>query len=105
MILELRRHLYQAVLKRTQSDVPFGVYLSGGLDSAVIAGILADMMKSKAMESPPPSPGGQTRPPFTCFCVGFQADTEFDEMRKTTSAMHVYMEIADRGDSHCGAHG
>ena len=38
-IEEVRRQVIDAVLARTESDAPLGVYLSGGLDSAITLGI------------------------------------------------------------------
>ncbi|CAB11114.1 asparagine synthase (glutamine-hydrolyzing) [Plasmodium falciparum Santa Lucia] len=38
---EIRIHLEKAVIKRLMGDVPFGILLSGGLDSSIIAAILA----------------------------------------------------------------
>ena len=78
MVLNLRRLLYQSVELRTQGDAPIGVYLSGGLDSAIIAGILADIVKSGKTEN---TKLNNTEAPLTCFGVGFQEDTEYDEMR------------------------
>lgn len=92
MIQGLRRHLYQAVALRVQGDVPVGVYLSGGLDSAIIAGILSDVLKKRATNGCSKS--------FPCFTVGFEEGTEFDELRKeafewsvgwlTDSPLHSY---------------
>ncbi|MBL8993820.1 MAG: asparagine synthetase B, partial [Spirochaetia bacterium] len=40
ILKEIRRRLEQAVVKRLMSDVPVGVYLSGGLDSSVVAAFM-----------------------------------------------------------------
>ncbi len=39
-LVEIRRRLEQAVVKRLMSDVPVGVYLSGGLDSSIVAALM-----------------------------------------------------------------
>lgn len=41
----INRHLEHAVEKRIETERPFGVYLSGGLDSSIIAAITADKVK------------------------------------------------------------
>lgn len=43
---ELRDLVIQAVLSQTISDVPIGITLSGGIDSSIIAGILAKYSKA-----------------------------------------------------------
>lgn len=40
LLSELRRRLESAVLKRLMSDVPVGVFLSGGLDSSLVAAFM-----------------------------------------------------------------
>ena len=107
MILELRQRLYDAVSLRMQGDVPIGAYLSGGLDSAVIAGMLADIVKKKDKSSAPSLPG--VTAPFQCFSVGFEEGTEFDEMRKSAQTdmkdkalTQSMLAIAERTAKHLG---
>ena len=46
IILGLRKHLLEAVKLRLRADVPAGVYLSGGLDSTAVAGMVSHLMKN-----------------------------------------------------------
>ena len=58
----LRGHMVDAVRLRLRSDVPVGAYLSGGLDSSVIASLIKNY----------------TDVPLRTFSIGFE-DPEFDE--------------------------
>jgi asparagine synthase (glutamine-hydrolysing) len=59
---ELRRLLEQAVGDRLVADVPLGAFLSGGVDSTAVVGVMA----------------GLSDRPVRTFCVGFE-DPRYDE--------------------------
>lgn len=58
----VRSHLENAVHRRLMADVPVGAFLSGGLDSSAIVGLLSEF----------------TDEPVETFSVGFQGD-QYDE--------------------------
>ena len=60
---ELRRLVTKAVRKRLVSDVPAGVFLSGGIDSNIVTGIAAEVLQGK---------------PLCAYTVGF-AENRYDE--------------------------
>ncbi len=63
---ELGLRLRRAARRRMMSDVPLGVFLSGGIDSSLLVGLLSDR-------------GGQSTPaPLQSFAIGFN-DPSFDE--------------------------
>ncbi|MEI6846141.1 MAG: asparagine synthase C-terminal domain-containing protein, partial [Candidatus Firestonebacteria bacterium] len=69
----VREALVQAVEKRLVSDVPLGVLLSGGIDSAVITGIISRLLGKK----------------INTFTVGFNDNESFDE-RKPAAFLAAY---------------
>ncbi len=52
--------LNEAVYRQSQADTPVGVFLSGGIDSSLLAALLANMLKN----------------PVRTFAIGLQHDTE-----------------------------
>ena len=103
---ELRRRVREAVRKRLMSDVPLGAFLSGGVDSALVAAMVTQEL-------------GQ---PLSTFSIGFGGTTETEHEYAREVAQHLgtdhheeilqpdalqlVHEIADRldepnGDSSC----
>ena len=59
----VRELVTAAVERRLVSDVPLGAFLSGGLDSTIIVGVMSQLMKE----------------PVRTFSLGFEGDSDFDE--------------------------
>jgi asparagine synthase (glutamine-hydrolysing) len=59
----IRELVTAAVEKRLVSDVPLGAFLSGGLDSTIIVGVMSRL----------------ARGPVRTFSIGFEGDAAFDE--------------------------
>ena len=62
--------LRDAVRKRLVSDVPVGAFLSGGLDSTVVVGLMSEALSR----------------PLSTFSIGFEGAPEYDELRYAEEA-------------------
>ncbi|KAL0489540.1 asparagine synthase [Acrasis kona] len=74
MIEGVRNLLLESVRLRLRADVPVGIYLSGGIDSSVIAGMVAHLVKEQGVKIG--SKDAAER--ICCFSIAFD-DSEFDE--------------------------
>lgn len=63
-----------AVARRLESDVPLGAFLSGGVDSTIVVGVMARLL------------GGRVR----TFSIGFAGDTRFDETEYARLAARTF---------------
>ncbi|KAK5682848.1 hypothetical protein LTS12_029201, partial [Elasticomyces elasticus] len=90
MIEGVRERLLEAVRIRLRADVPVGVFLSGGIDSSAIAGIVAHLIREEGARLGSDDSKDASR--LECFTVQFDKDTGIDESdiaRRTTEWLGV----------------
>ncbi|KAF2090147.1 asparagine synthase [Saccharata proteae CBS 121410] len=75
MIEGVRERMLDAVRLRLRADVPVGVYLSGGIDSSVIAGMVTHLVKERGEKI-----GNEKETDrVSCFSIAFDEESGFDE--------------------------
>jgi asparagine synthase (glutamine-hydrolysing) len=74
--VELRRLLEESVRMRFMSDVPFGAFLSGGIDSSIVCALMAKLMDR----------------PVQTFTIGFQGAPEDESAHARQVARHIGAE-------------
>lgn len=77
MITGVRERLLEAVRTRLRADVPVGIFLSGGLDSSAIAGMVTHLIRQGGTRLGNDTTGDVSR--IECFTVQFDKDSGVDE--------------------------
>jgi asparagine synthase (glutamine-hydrolysing) len=78
MVSGVRARLVESIRLRLRADVPIGVYLSGGIDSSAIAGIVTELSRKEHVKL-----GNAETSRVTCFSVAFPETSGYDESRKS----------------------
>src|SRR5262249_49793361 len=83
-VAAVRDHVTRAVERRLVSDVPLGAFLSGGLDSTIVVGVMSRLSSA----------------PVKTFSIGFEGDPAYDETAfariaaKRFSTEHTELRVA-----------
>lgn len=75
MIEGVRSRMLEAVRLRLRADVPVGIYLSGGIDSSAIAGMVTHLVKEQGAKLG----NDKETDRVSCFSIAFDEDSGFDE--------------------------
>jgi asparagine synthase (glutamine-hydrolysing) len=75
MIEGVRERMLEAIKLRLRADVPIGIYLSGGIDSSVIAGMVTHLVKEQGITMGS-APANER---VCCFSIAFDEESGFDE--------------------------
>ncbi|KAI1812367.1 asparagine synthase [Poronia punctata] len=96
MIQAVREKLVESIRIRLRADVPVGIYLSGGLDSSAVAGIVKHLVEEEGATM------GNIEKRIACFCVSFDRNSGFDESpiaERTAKHLGVQLHIKDMDEA------
>ncbi|KAK4151883.1 hypothetical protein C8A00DRAFT_35453 [Chaetomidium leptoderma] len=75
MVLGVREQLTEAIRLRLRADVPIGIYLSGGIDSSLLAGIVTHLVRDEGIRMG----NRDATSRICCFSIQFPGEGNFDE--------------------------
>ncbi|KAE8830705.1 hypothetical protein PTNB85_07292 [Pyrenophora teres f. teres] len=101
MIQGVRKHLLDAVRDRLRADVPIGVFLSGGIDSSAIAGMVKHLMETEGVQLGT-APASER---INCFSVKFIGEEHDEEpiARRTAEWLGVKMHHCEMTEDNFAA--
>ncbi|KAL0256568.1 hypothetical protein SLS55_008963 [Diplodia seriata] len=103
MIEGVRERLLEAVRIRLRADVPVGIYLSGGIDSSVIAGMVTHLVRERGEKI-----GNEKETDrVSCFGIAFDENSGYDESVKFHKKYMGEAELAayfEDATYHCEHH-
>ena len=67
--------MLESLRLRLRADVPIGIYLSGGIDSSVLAGMVTHLIKEQGVAVGSANPKER----LACFSIAFDEESGFDE--------------------------